>query len=434
MSTTLKIDVTSEVQQQSNQSAAPSGFLSDEFNKAKDDHLDRYRSERSSTTAQAKAYFERERIKEQEKIDRERAKEQLRADRERNRALAIGSRQQTRDEDWYDRDQARQRREKASAASRAEAMQKRDEDWYDRDLLRQRSEKQRAEALARRQSEQKQRAAAAQQKRDEDYHQRDQQRQWWNNPNNVASAMRGRQIFGAQVRGSMAAQRLGFSAGSSVTRLSAGFAGLTARLHPLIAVAGALVGAWSSARAHLLEEADRVRRVSAPLKAQEQINKMRNLQTDIEIAGRHGERMARNEDMQNRRDNAWRLISVGVSAAIDKALAPITDPIEEWYTGMLESLAGMSNHSKKQTEYLSALVGMSKEQLDEMGIKAGQRAALAQAVQNAEKVLKVLNGSTGNFTKEDDITNTLKTADWVGWRGQDAPNLDPSVWKKRQGK
>lgn len=408
MSATLTIDVNSQqtASQQPASSSAPDDFMSRFLAKQKDDTSV---SPVSDFLAAKRRRFE----------DAQAEKREIEKERESKRAAA----QQKRDEDWYDRQQTKlardEQRRSEMAQRKAEAMQKRDEDWYDRDSLRAAKEKQSARDKA-----------LAQQKKDEDWYDRDRlnqskeeerrkQQQWWNNPNNVAQWMNNRRVFQSGVRGSLMAQRLGFGAESGITKLAGSASMAAARLQPLIAVAGALVGAWSAARHNLMQEADRVRRYSPALRLQEMVNNARGMRTDQIIAAKYGDRMAELEDRQNRRDNAWRLIGAKVSGAIDGVFAPITDTIEEWYTSALEWLAESNKSSAKTNDYLKQLTGLTEKQLEEMGYKANTREAIAFAMRNAQKMMDVMEGGS-SFPSADNVTEKVGKANLVG-RGN-APN------------
>lgn len=326
--------------------------------------------EREAAKVAAQRKRDDQQAKDEGWLAKQEAKEARRTAAENKRAES----RQNKDEDYYERQQARDAKDKAVTASRASSRQKKDEDYFDKQQAR---VKQENDAKA--------------------------QRAWWNNPGNVAKSMLQRQQFGAAVRGSYMAQRLGFSAESGVAKLASSANVLAGKLHPLIAAAGALYGAWSAARQNLLEEAKRVRYLSPELRMQEQVNKFRNMRTDMEIANKYGERMAEIEDIKNRQENAWRLIGAKVSSAIDEAFKPITEPLEEGYTKVLEWLAGNTRDSTETNKLLEKLTGYTKQQMEEMGIKANTRQAIADAIRNATRVTAAL-GAADETTN--DILNT----------------------------
>lgn len=307
--------------------------------------------------------------------------------------------QQERDEAYADRSdilaEQKAKREKDAAAKR----QERDENWYENDQRK------------------KQREQDAKDKKD-----------WWNSPHNVAQSMQQRGQFQSQVRGSAFAQRLGFSAESSVTKF-AGAANLAAaRMQPLIAVASTLYGAWKAAQQNLLDEAKKVQRFSPDLQMQNLVNKMRNFKTDMEIAAQYGEQMARVSDRENRQENASRKIGAAVSSVFDT----IFEPFAEGYTQLLEWIAGTGKVSADTNKYLEKLVGLTEKQLEELGIKGAAREGMALALKNADKVLKTISMGSGGieFNKEDDMTAQFNKV-IAGPRGGNADFVQPpEFWRK----
>jgi len=311
------------------------------------------------------------REREEAKQEREREKAERKQEKERRKSEVADNRQE-RDETWYERDLQRQAKEKDRAKQAAESMQNRDEDWYARDQQKQAAEKKRAE-----------------------------QRKWWENPNNVAQNQLKMGERASAIRGSAAAQRLGFGADSAITKFSSSLAATAFRFQPLIGVAGALYGAWQAAKQNLLDESKKVARYSPALQMQEMMNKMRNLKTDVQIASKYGEQMARLSDRENRQENAKRLIGAQVSSWI----MSLTEPLEEMYTQMLEYFAGVQNVSGETNKYLKELTGYTKEQMEAMGIRADQQNALATGMKNAEKVLQMLSLGDGiTFKESDEVT------------------------------
>lgn len=348
---------------------------------------------------------------------------------------------QNRDENWLAKQEAREQRKAAALAARAEARQERDENW-----------------LAAQEKRAK-KAAEAQQKRDEDWYERDErkkrseeaqrkQREWWNNPANIAQNMVQRQQFMAQTRGQYSAQRLGGMLGMSPNsplvqgagRLASGFNLLTMRFQPLIAVASALYGAWNAAKDNLLEEAQRVKNFSPALRLQEVRQNLRNLQTDMEIARKYGDRMAQVQELDSRQADAQRRLGIKVSTAINEFFAPITDRLQEGYTNLLEWLASDSNEVAKSNDYLMKLTGMSEQQL---GILMSRRDQdfMEQVSKGADSVLKVIGGN-GLFNQSDEITDALgeKTSHLLGfdvWKinGQNPGFVPvPSFWKDAESR
>lgn len=319
--------------------------------------------------------FEERSAKRREREEAKREREQEKAERKQEkerRKLEVADNRQERDETWYERDLQRQEKEKQRDKERAERMQNRDEDWYERDQQKQ----------------------AAERKREE-------QRKWWENPNNVAQNQLKMGERAASIRGSASAQRMGFSANSAITRFASGLSATAFKFQPLIAVAGALYGAWQAAKKNLLDESRKVARYSPALQMQNMVNNMRTLQTDIEIANKYGEQMARMSDRENRQQNATRLIGAQVSSW----LAGIMEPFDELKTQVLEYFAGIQNVSADSTKYLKEISGYSKEQLDAMGIKASQQNAIATGMKNAEKVLQMLSmDGAVTFKESDEMT------------------------------
>lgn len=344
------------------------------------------------------------REREEAKQEREREKAERKQEKERRKSEVADNRQE-RDETWYERDLQRQAKEKDRAKQAAEKMQSRDEDWYARD--------QRKQEAAKKQRE---------------------QREWWSNPNNVAQNQLKMGERASAIRGSLSAQRLGFSAESAVTKFASSISAATFRLGPLIAVAGSLYGAWSASRKTLMDEAKRVAHVSPELSAQSVVSKFRNLRTDFNIAANYGERMAQLQDLENRRDNAWRLIGAKVADAIDKALKPISGPIEEGFTNMLEWLAGIDSHTSRAAKYLEKSLGLTKEQFEKYNIKTSEQNALADAFSNAEKIMKSLSAGSGaiSFKGADEVTEALLNAnpDFTGKKDGGFVPV-PAWWRDR---
>lgn len=324
--------------------------------------------------------------------------------------------------------------EKEAEKARREQLQRdkqqdRDEAFFDRQNI-----------AAERKAKREQDAAARRQERDESWHENDQrkkkreedaqkQREWWNNPSNVAQSMKQRGEFQSQVRGSMFAQRLGFSAESSVTKFAASANLAAARMQPLIAVASTLYGAWKAAQQNLLDEAKRVQRFSPDLQMQNLVNKMRNFKTDMEIAAQYGEQMAKVSDRENRQEQATRKIGVAVSSVVDT----IFEPFAEGYTQLLEWIAGTGKVSADTNKYLEKLVGLTEKQLEELGIKGAAREGMALALKNAEKVLKTISMGDGGmgFDKEDQMTGQFANV-VAGPRGGNADFIQqPDFWRNR---
>lgn len=336
------------------------------------------------------------REREEAKREREQEKAERKQERER-RKLEVADNRQERDETWYERDLQRQEKEKQRDKERAERMQERDEDWYERD--------QRKQEAAKKQRE---------------------QREWWDNPHNVARNQIDMGRRSAAIRGSSAAQRLGFSATSSVTRFSSALSVAAVRFAPLIAVATMMYAAWRKAQQNLLDEGKRVQKFSPALQAQNLINNMRNFKTDMEIANKYGDQMARVSDRQNRQENAWRKIEVGISSFLDDAFSPLS----ELYTRLLEWAAGSNKISADTNAYLEKLVGLSEKQLDELGIKNEQREAIALAMKNAEKIMNTLGGN-GVFMEKDDMTKQFDNV-VAGPAGGNADFIaPPAAWRAR---
>lgn len=299
--------------------------------------------------------------------------------RERKRALA----QQKRDEDWYERDQARAKRQKLS-------QQKRDEDYADRQGARDYKQKVKEKTNALRQ-----------QARDEDWFARDQARlrnqKWWNNPSNVANWVNNRQVFASQVRTHQQFQRLGFSQNSritsSVARLTSGFTRLSGVMGVLSGVGTLLYRSWKSSQETLLKEGERVRRFSPSLQLQNMVNRFRELHTDQVIAARYSDQMVEASDRQSRWDNTWRLVGAKAAASFnDSPFGKMFNGIKEGLLWLAELYVGSSEIAADSNATLKRILGVSEEQLKEMGLKSTTRDALAAGLKNAENVVKALGG------------------------------------------
>lgn len=318
--------------------------------------------------------------------------ERLRDRAERKQRIAEDK--QERDEAFYERQQAKAQKKAEAEQRKAEAIQARNEDYAERQEAR---EARRAEAEAAKIA--KQEEAKAREEANKKAHEEEAK------PENIAKRMIERDTLRRSSQIEYTAQKLGISPGANVTKMFQGMsntgAALARRFGILAAGAIALAETWKAARNQLMEEANRVRRYSPALRFQQAINNLRNQMTDLSIAQKYGGRMSQIEDMQNRRDNAWREIKTGLAASFDKLASSITDPIEEWYTSMLEKFAGISDKSGESNAYLAKILDVSEQQLEEIGIKPRNAREVEFGLKQAEKVLKILG--TNGFDRDEEI-------------------------------
>jgi hypothetical protein len=121
-------------------------------------------------------------------------------------------------------------------------------------------------------------------------------------------------------------------------------------------------------------------------------NKLRDMTTDFTIAAQFGDRMAQIADRENRSENAGRLISAKMAGAIDNMTKDWLDPIWETWVEIKEWMAGVHDVSEENRKILTDMLGVSKEQLEEMGIKGSLQNNLAFAATRAQQAIAMLGG------------------------------------------
>jgi hypothetical protein len=196
--------------------------------------------------------------------------------------------------------------------------------------------------------------------------------------------------------GMYAGRRLGLRAQRFVTTgLSSLSTGAKVAGGALVAVALAgkfAVETWQWSQKVLKEEAERVRYLSPALQFQSVTNKLRDMTTDFTIAAQFGDRMAQIADRENRSENAGRLISAKMAGAIDNMTKDWLDPIWETWVEIKEWMAGVHDVSEENRKILTDMLGVSKEQLEEMGIKGSLQNNLAFAATRAQQAIAMLGG------------------------------------------